>query len=171
MLAPKDGVDGRHQLGADAAFDEEPVRPRVQDRLGDGRLVVNAQDDYFRSGRALLQARDEMRHVFLGESQIRHQKCWPDALGGLQERALVRHHHHRVEKGPEQYSSALGESVVWFRQQYARSLLQEETRVSRMPRRGKLGKIRGFGGRLSGLRDVSARRPGCRAGNPLGIRK
>lgn len=115
MLAPKDGVDGRHQLGADAAFDEEPVRPRVQDRLGDRRLVVNAQDDYFRAGRAFLQAREESCHVFLGETQVHHQKCWPDALGGLEERALVRHHHHRAEQGREQYSSALGKSVVWFR--------------------------------------------------------
>src|SRR5215471_20540142 len=118
-LPGKNRVDRGQQVGGDRSCENHSIGSCGEQGRRDRGLVVDAEQQQFRGGRAFPKRAQETRRVAPRERQVDHDHLWPKPFGAFHQRALVRDHEYLVESRLEQSANAFAESVMPVGKQYA----------------------------------------------------
>jgi hypothetical protein len=105
------------QVRSNLPLGHQAFSPRFHRGLYDGRLVMSAEQDHLQSRTTQSNTRDQSADVSMGEPQVHDRQSGLESLRAFTQRPLVRNHHHRVERRPQERSNSLGEAVMRSREE------------------------------------------------------
>jgi hypothetical protein len=115
-FAPADVFYGGEEIGRNLPLANQSFGPGTPRRLGDGRLVMIAQQDDLQSGAARANPLEKSRDIAMSEREIHDRQTGAETLHAFTERFLVSHDHHGVELRSEERSNPLHQTGMRRRQ-------------------------------------------------------